>query len=76
MFFGITHAKDVMGLFGRVGDTIANPVAGIQEMSADQGRKAAEAYKGMNRIAEQRAQDEDARHKEIEKKFEAAEQGK
>ncbi|MHB8843520.1 MAG: hypothetical protein ACYC7L_02120 [Nitrospirota bacterium] len=75
-FIGYTHSRDVMGLFGTVGMSVANPVADIQERSAARGKKAAEAYKSMEKIIEQRAQDEEARLKEIEKKFEEAEQGK
>lgn len=76
VFLGVTHARDVMGLFGKVGDTVSNPVASIQEKSAERGKKAAEAYKTMDRILDQRAQVEEARSQEIEKKFDEAEQGK
>ncbi len=75
-FLGFTHARDVMGLFGTVGETVSNPIASIQERSAERGKKAAEAYKALDRALEQRAQDEEARLKEIEKKFDDAEQGK
>ncbi len=75
-FLGFTHARDVMGLFGKVGDTVTNPVASIQEKSAARGRKAAAAYKSMDKIMDQQAQDEEARLKEIERKFDEAERGK
>ena len=75
-FLSFTHARDVMGLFGKVGDTISNPVASLQEKSAERGKKAAEAYKSMEKILDQRAKEEEARSKEIEKKFDEAERGK
>lgn len=75
-FLGFTHARDVRGLFGKVGDTVTNPVASIQEKSAARGRKAAAAYKSMDRIMDQQAQDEEARLREIERKFDEAERGK
>jgi hypothetical protein len=34
VFLGITHARDVMGLFRNISDTLPNPVASIQEKSA------------------------------------------
>jgi len=76
VFLGYTHAKDVMGLFGKVGDTVSNPIAGIQERSAERGKKAAEAYKALDKALEQQAHDEEARLKEMEKKFDDAERGK
>ncbi|NTW60448.1 MAG: hypothetical protein HGA43_14945 [Nitrospirae bacterium] len=76
VFLGITHAKDVMGFFRKVGDTVSNPVADIQVKSAERGRKAAQAYKALNRALDQRAQEEEARLKEIEKKADDSEQGK
>jgi len=76
VFLGYTHARDVAGLFGKAGETVSNPFTGIQESSAERGRKAAKAYKAINRLAEQGAQNEEARRKEIEKKFDDAEQGK
>jgi hypothetical protein len=75
-FFGFTHTRDVMGLFGKVGETVVSPVAGIQEKSAERGKKAAEAYKSMDKILDQRAQEEEARLREIDRKFEEAENGK
>jgi len=75
-FLSVTHARDVIGLFGTVGETVANPVAGLQEKSAERGKKAAGAYKSMERVLDQQAQAEEARAKEIEKKFDNAEQGK
>jgi hypothetical protein len=75
-FLCFTHARDVMGLFGKVGETVSNPIASIQERSAERGKKAAEAYKALDKALDQRAQDEEARLKEIEKKFDDAEQGK
>ena len=75
-FLTLTHARDVIGLFGTVGETVSNPVAGLQERSAERGKKAANAYKAMERVADQRVLDEAARQKEIEKKFDEAEQGK
>jgi hypothetical protein len=77
LFLGIMHGRDVMGLFGKFGDTVPNPVASIQEKSADRGKKAAAAYKAMNsmdKVLDQ--QGEEARLKEIEKKFDDAERGK
>jgi hypothetical protein len=76
VFLSVTHARDVIGLFGTVGETVANPVADLQEKSAQRGKKAAGAYKSMERALDQRAHDEAARVKEIEKKFDDAEQGK
>jgi hypothetical protein len=75
-FIGYTHAGDVVGLFGKAAETVSNPITGIQEQSAARGRKAAEAYKSMNNIVEQAAHNEEARQKEIEKKFDEAERGK
>jgi hypothetical protein len=75
-FLGFTHARDVMGLFGKVGETVSNPIAGIQERSAERGKKAVEAYKALDRALEQRSQDEEARLRESEKKFDVEEQGK
>lgn len=76
VFLSVTHARDVIGLFGKVGGTVANPVAGLQEKSAERGKKAADAYKAIERIADQQAHNEEARAKEIEKKFDNAEQGR
>ncbi|MEK6745096.1 MAG: hypothetical protein AABZ15_15885 [Nitrospirota bacterium] len=76
VFLSVTHARDVIGLFGKVGGTVVNPVAGLQERSAERGKKAADAYKAIERIADQQAHNEEARAKEIEKKFDNAEQGK
>jgi hypothetical protein len=75
-FLGVTHARDVMGLFGKVGGTVVNPVSRIQEKSAERGKKAAEAYKSMDKILDQRAADEEARLREIDRKFDEAEKGK
>jgi hypothetical protein len=75
-FLGYTHAKDVMGLFGKVGDTVSNPIADIQDRSAERGKKAAEAYKTLEKALEQQTQDEEARQREIERKFDDAERGK
>ena len=60
VFLGITHARDVMGLFGTVGKTVVNPVASIQEESAARGKKAADAYKSMDKIMDQLTQYEEA----------------
>lgn len=76
VFLGVTHARDVMGLFGRISDTLPNPVASIQEKSAEQGKKAAEAYKSMDKILNQQAQGEEARLRETERKIDDAERGK
>jgi hypothetical protein len=75
-FLGFTHVRDVMGLFGKVEETVVNPVASIQEQSAERGKKAAEAYKSLDKILDQRAQEEEARLKEIDRKFDNAEKGK
>lgn len=75
-FVGYTHAGDVAGLFGKAAETVLKPITGIQEQSAARGRKAAEAYKSVNNIVEQAARNEEARQKEIEKKFDEAERGK
>lgn len=76
LFLAVNHGRDVMGVFVKVGDTVTNPVASIQEKSAERGKKAADAYKAMERVLDQRAQDEEARQKMIEKKFDEAERGK
>ncbi len=76
VFLGVTHVRDVIGLFGRVGETVSNPVAGLQERSAERGKKAAEAYKSMDKVLDQRAREEEARSKETERKFDDAERGK
>lgn len=76
VFFAFNHAWDVLGLFGKVGDTLPNPVASIQEKSAERGKKAAEAYKTMDKILNQQAQGEEALQKGIEKKVDNAERGK
>jgi hypothetical protein len=76
VFLAFNHARDVRGLFGTVGDTLPNPVASMQERSAERGKKAAEAYKAMGKVLDQRAYDEEARAREIEKKFDEAERGK
>jgi hypothetical protein len=75
-FLGFTHARDILGLFGKMGETVVSPVASIQEKSAERGKKAAEAYKSMEKILDQRAQEEEARLKEMDRKFEDAERGK
>jgi len=75
-FLAFTHAKDVIGLFGKIGDTVTNPVASLQEKSAKRGKKAAEAYKAMERVLDERAQSGEARQQEIERKFDDAERGK
>jgi len=76
LFLTVNHGRDIMGLFGKVGDVIPNPVASMQEKSAERGKKAAETYKAMDRVLDQRAHDEEARAREIEKKFDEAERGK
>jgi hypothetical protein len=76
LFLTVNHGRDIMGLFGKVGDVIPNPVASMQERSAERGKKAADAYKAMDRVLDQRAHDEEARAREIEKKFDEAERGK
>ena len=63
-------------MFGTVGDMLPNPVSSMQEKSAERGKKAAETYKAMDRVLDQRAHDEEARAREIEKKFDEAERGK
>lgn len=74
-FVGFTHSRDVLSLFGTVGKTVVTPVAGIQERSAARGKKAAEAYKAMDKIMDQRTRDEEARLREINRRFEEAEKG-
>jgi hypothetical protein len=76
LFLAVNHGRDIMGLFGKIGDTLPNPVASLQEKSAERGKKAADAYKAMGKILEQGAQSDEARLKEIEKKFDEAERGK
>ena len=76
IFLTFTHARDIAGLFGSVGDTISNPVANLQEKSAERGKKAADAYKSMEKVLDQRAHDEEARARETEKRFDDAERGK
>jgi len=76
LFLTVNHGRDIMGLFGKVGDVIPNPVASMQEKSAQRGKKAADTYKAMDRVLDQRAHDEEARAREIEKKFDEAERGK
>jgi septum formation inhibitor MinC len=75
-FLGFTHVRDVMGLFGKVEETVVNPVASIQEQSAERGKKAAEAFKSMDKILDQRAQEEEARLREIDRKYDDAEKGR
>jgi hypothetical protein len=75
-FVVYTHARDVAGLFGIAAETVLNPISSVQEQSAARGRKAAESYRSMNNIVEQAAHNEEARQKEIEKKFDEAERGK
>ena len=75
-FLAFNHGRDVMGLFGKVGDTVTNPVASIQEKSAQRGKKAADAYKSMDKVLDQRAQEEESRLKETERKFDEAERGR
>jgi hypothetical protein len=76
LFLTVNHGRDIMGLFGKVGDVIPNPVASMQEKSAQRGKKAADTYKAMDRVLDQRAHDEEAQAREIEKKFDEAERGK
>jgi len=76
LFLGVTHGRDVIGLFGKVGETMPNPVSSIQERSAERGKKAANAYKALGKALEQGEQGDEARVKEIEKKLEEAERGK
>jgi hypothetical protein len=76
LFLTVNHGRDIMGLFGKVGDTLPNPVASMQERSAERGKKAADAYKAMGKVVEQGTRDEEARAREIEKKFDEAERGK
>ena len=76
LFLGFTHAKDITGLFGMAGEKITSPISGIQERSAERGKKAADAYKAFDRVLDQRAQDEEARAKEMDRKFEEAEKAR
>jgi glycosyltransferase involved in cell wall biosynthesis len=76
VFLGVTHARDVMGLFGNISDALPNPVASIQEKSAEQGKKAAEAYKSMDRVLNQQTQGEEARLRETERTVDDPERGK
>jgi hypothetical protein len=76
VFLGVTHARDVMGLFGNISDALPNPVASIQEKSAEQGKKAAEAYKSMDRVLNQQMQGEEARLRETERTVDDPERGK
>lgn len=75
VFLGINHARDVMGLFGTAGATVSNPVAGIRERSAERGKKAAEAYRSMDRVLDQKTHEEQ-RLGQIDRKFEEAERGR
>jgi hypothetical protein len=79
-FLGFTHAKDISGMFGKAGETVKNPIAQMQEDSAAKGKKAAEAYKALDRVLEdrlnERAREEEARLRETEKKFDEAERAR
>jgi hypothetical protein len=76
VFLGFTHAKDIAVLFGKVGESVPSPIASIQEKSAERGKKAADAYKAIDRVLEQRVREEEARLKDMERKFDEAERGK
>jgi len=76
VFLGVTHARDVLGLFTKVGDALPNPMASIQEKSAERGKKAADAYKALGKALEQQAQSEESPLRDTEKKVDDAERGK
>lgn len=67
LFLAVNHGRDILGLFGTVSDALPNPVARMQERSAERGKKAADAYKAMGKVIEQGAQVEAAPSKENEK---------
>lgn len=76
VFLGVTHAQDVAGLLGKVGETVSSPVASIQESSAERGKKAADAYRSTDSVLDQKAREEEERFRQIDRKFEAAERGR
>lgn len=73
LLIGITHAGDVVGLFRTAGETVASPLAGVQDRQAEKGRKAAETYKAMDQALQEKVQQEADR---IQRQFDAAEQGR
>jgi len=76
VFLSVTHVRDVIRLFGKAGEAVSNPVSDIRERSAERGRKAAESYKGMDKVLQQKAAEDEERLGQIDKKFEEAERGK
>jgi len=76
VFLVITHARDVIGLFSRAGETSSNPVAGIRERSAERGKKAADTYRSMDNVLGQKAAEDEERLRQIDRKFEEAERGR
>lgn len=66
----VDYTKDAIRT---VGEKVVTPITGIRKKQAERGRKAAEAYKVMDRALQQKAEDEMER---IQKQFDEAEQGK
>lgn len=73
---GFIHARDLKDLFTMAGGPVSSPVADIRERSAQRGRKAAEAFKSMDQVLEQKTAEEEERLRQIDRKFEEAERGK
>lgn len=67
LFLGYTHFGDVAGLLGNAWERISNPITSAQDRSAERGRKAAQAYKAMNKVLETGELPEEQRQKESER---------
>lgn len=73
LFIGFTHARDLIGLFRSVGDTVPSPLADIKEKQAVRGKRAAEAYKNIDQALQEKVQQEVDR---VRMQFDEAESGR
>lgn len=73
LFLGFTHAPDVAGLFRTATHAVPSPLTEIKEKQAEKGKKAAESYKNVDQVMQEKVQSEVDR---IQRQIDAAEGGK
>jgi hypothetical protein len=60
VYLGIVHGRDVLGLFGKAAGTIQN----VQNEQAEKGKRAAEFYRTVDQMLEQKVQEQSRQVKE------------